>query len=61
MPTVLPAADLTALQTAFQTAITGIQTEFNGNVTIALPIALGIAGTFIAVKLAVRFFKSVAK
>jgi len=49
------------LQTAFGTAIGTIQTDVMSFVTVGLPVALGIAGTFIAVKLGIKFFKSVAK
>jgi len=54
-------AEATALTTAFTTAITAIQSDAMGTITVALPIALGIAGTFIAIKLGMKFFKSVAK
>lgn len=50
-----------ALTTAFGTALTTIQTDSLGLITKAAPIALGIAGIFIAVRLGMRFFKSVAK
>lgn len=47
--------------TAFDTAIKAIQTDSMSMITTALPIALGIAGVFIAVKLGIKFFRSVAK
>lgn len=50
-----------AIQTAFDTAIKSIQTDATGMITTALPVALSIAGIFIAVKLGVKFFRSVAK
>lgn len=48
------------ITTAFTTALTTIQTDAMGLIAAAAPIALGIAGVFISVKLGVRFFKSVA-
>lgn len=47
------------MKTAFETAIQGIQTDFNSNVTTALPVALGIMGITLGIRLAVSFFKSV--
>lgn len=55
------AAEASALQTAFTTAIGTVQTDAMGFITAALPVALAIAGTFIAVKLGIKFFKSTAK
>lgn len=52
---------MAGLVTAFETAIGTIQTDVLSFVAAAVPVALGIAGTFIAVKLGVRFFKSIAK
>ncbi|WP_370808231.1 hypothetical protein [Eubacterium ramulus] len=49
------------ISTAFDTAIKAIQSDTNGMISTALPIALGIAGIFIAVKLGIKFFRSVAK
>lgn len=49
------------LTTAATTAMTAIQGDVLSFITAALPIALAIAGTFIAVKLGIRFFKRVAK
>lgn len=50
-----------AIQTAFDSAIKAIQTDTTGMIQTAMPVALGIAGIFIAVKLGVKFFRSVAK
>lgn len=50
-----------ALTDVFQTAITEIQGDVLEFVQIALPVALAIVGLFVAVKLGIRFFKSVAK
>lgn len=52
---------MAGLVTAFTTAVGTIQTDVMSFVTAALPVALAIAGTFIAVKLGIRFFKSIAK
>ena len=49
------------ITTAFDAAIKAIQTDSMSMITTALPIALGIAGVFIAVKLGIKFFRSVAK
>lgn len=49
------------ITTVFDTAIKAIQTDATGMITTALPVALSIAGIFIAVKLGVKFFRSVAK
>lgn len=51
----------TTITEAAGTAMSGIQTNVLSFIAAAVPVALGIAGTFIAVKLGVRFFKSVAK
>lgn len=48
------------ITTAFTTALTTIQSDAMSLISAALPPALIIAGTFIAVKLGIRFFKSVA-
>jgi len=46
---------------AFSDALTTIQTDVFSMMTTALPIALAIVGVFIAIRLAVKFFRSVAK
>lgn len=48
------------ITTAFTTALSTIQGDVMSLISVALPPALIIAGTFIAVKLGVRFFKAVA-
>lgn len=50
-----------ALSAAFSTALGVIKTDALGLITTAMPIALAIAGIFIAVRIGMRFFKSVAK
>lgn len=49
------------MTTAFGTAVDGVQGDVVGFIVIALPVALGIAGLFIAIKLGIKFFKSTAK
>lgn len=48
-----------ALQTSFVSAIGEVSTNVMAMVTAALPVALGIVGTFLAVRLSIKFFKSV--
>lgn len=47
--------------TAFETALLAIKTDVLSYVATALPVALAIAGAFLAYKLGWKFFKSVAK
>lgn len=49
-----------ALQTAYSTALTTVQTDVTTMVSTALPIGLGIMGLFLAIRLGIAFFKSVA-
>lgn len=49
------------LQTVFETALSTVQTDVMGFIGKAMPVGLAIAGTFIAIRLGVKFFKSVAK
>ena len=49
-----------ALQTAFSTALTTVQTDVVSMVETALPIGLGIMGLFLAIRLGISFFRSVA-
>lgn len=51
----------TGITTAFDTAIKAIQSDTNGMITTALPVALAIAGTFIAIRLGIKFFKQNTK
>lgn len=51
---------IAAITTAFTNGLTTIQSDAMSLITAALPIALGIAGVFMVVKLGVRFFRSVA-
>lgn len=49
-----------AMKTALSDAFSGIATDVISIATLALPVALSIAGLFIAIKLGVKFFKSVS-
>lgn len=67
MPTVFAlAADTStgmltdAMKTAVTTALNGISADVFDLMGIALPIGLGIAGVFMAIRLGIRFFHSVA-
>ena len=48
------------LTTALTTAFTQVQTDVVAMVSQTLPIGLGIMGLFLAVRLGIGFFKSVA-
>ena len=45
---------------AFTTAFTSISADVNSMIKVALPIGLGIMGLFLAVRLGIRFFRSIA-
>lgn len=49
-----------AMSTAFTTALQGVQTDVSSMVTIALPVGLGIMGLFLAIRLGIGFFRSIA-
>ena len=49
------------METAMQTALSAVQTDFLGYVAMVLPIGLGIFGTVFGVKKAMSFFKTVTK
>lgn len=51
---------ISAITTAFTTGLSQIQTDAMSLISAALPIALGIAGVFMVVRLGIRFFRSVA-
>lgn len=51
-----PATITSALGTAF----TSVSSDVMSAITTILPIALGIVGAFIVVKLGIKFFKSVS-
>lgn len=48
------------LQTAFDSALQVVKSDVLGYAATALPYALAIAGTFIAIRLGIGFFRSVA-
>lgn len=48
------------LKTAFSTAVTQVQTDVGSMMSTALPAGLLIMGGFLAIRLGVKFFKSVA-
>lgn len=48
------------LVTAFDTALKVVQTDAISMISTALPVGLGIAGIGIAVRLGMRFFRSLA-
>lgn len=50
-----------SLTTALTTAFNNISTDVMDVAEVALPVALGIVGLFLAVRLGIKFFKSVAK
>lgn len=49
-----------SLKTAFSTAVTQVQTDVGSMMSTALPAGLLIMGGFLAIRLGVKFFKSVA-
>lgn len=49
-----------ALKTAFSTAVTQVQTDVGSMMQTALPAGLVIMGGFLAIRLGISFFKSVA-
>jgi len=50
----------TAITTALTTAFGDISADVISVAVIALPVALGIVGLFMAVRLGIKFFKSVS-
>lgn len=48
------------LITAFQTATGDVQTNVSSFIAAAFPVGLSIMGTMLAIRLGIRFFKSVA-
>lgn len=49
-----------AMVTAFETALTAVQTDVVTMVTTALPIGLAIMGLFLAIRLGINFFRGIA-
>lgn len=48
------------ITTAFTTAVNTVQADVTSMAEIALPVGLGIAGLFMAIRLGIGFFKSIA-
>jgi len=48
------------LKTAFSTAVSQVQNDVGSMMSTALPAGLVIMGGFLAIRLGIRFFKSVA-
>lgn len=51
--------EASTLSTTFSTALTTVKGDVLDFVGVALPVALAIVGTFVAVKLGINFFKQV--
>ena len=49
------------LQEVFKTGLTTVQSDVMGYIADALPIGLVIMGVFLAIKLGIKFFRTVAK
>ncbi len=50
----------TEVQTAIQTAFTGVKTDVLALIAIAVPAGLGITAVTMSIKMGVQFFKSIA-
>ena len=48
------------MKTVFETALTTVKTDVFGSVETALPIGLAIMGLFLAIRLGINFFRSIA-
>lgn len=49
-----------AMKTAFTTGVTAVQSDVSGMVTLALPAGMAIMGLFMAIRLGIGFFRSLA-
>lgn len=49
-----------AMTTAFTTALDAVKVDVSTMVTIALPVGLAIMGLFLAIRLGIGFFRSIA-
>ena len=49
-----------SLKTAFTNAVTAVQSDVGAMMALALPAGLAIMGGFLAIRLGVKFFKSVS-
>ena len=52
--------DISTLTEVMKTAFEAVQTNVVDMVSMALPIGLGIMGLFLAIRLGIGFFRSVA-
>lgn len=50
-----------SIQSAFETAITAVKTDALSMITAAVPVALAIGASVLAIRLGWKFFKSMAK
>ena len=48
------------MTTAFTTALDAVKGDVSAMVTIALPVGLAIMGLFLAIRLGIGFFRSIA-
>lgn len=49
-----------AMKTAFENGVKAVQTDVSSMVTVALPAGMAIMGLFMAIRLGVGFFRSLA-
>lgn len=49
-----------AMTTAFNTGVDAVKADVSTMVTTALPAGLAIMGLFLAIRLGIRFFRSIA-
>ncbi len=49
-----------SMTTAFTTALDAVKGDVSAMVTIALPVGLAIMGLFLAIRLGIGFFRSIA-
>lgn len=49
------------MQQAFTTAFNAVKADVSSVVVTALPVGLGIMGLFLAVRLGISFFRSIAR
>lgn len=49
-----------AMTAAFTAALQGVQGDVSSMVKLALPVGLGIMGLFLAIRLGIGFFRSIA-
>lgn len=48
------------MKTAFSNGVTAVQTDVSNMVTLALPAGMAIMGLFLAIRLGIGFFRSLA-